>query len=1133
MPPPLADANARQAALDPSRSFIVQAPAGSGKTGLLTQRFLRLLALSDHPEEVIAVTYTRKAASEMRTRILDGILLAAGPAPEEPHTRLTWVLGREALVRDQQLGWHLTEHPGRLRILTIDALCASLVRQAPALSGFGGRPAVAEEPSIQYRRAARATLRLADGDSRWAPMVTALLDHQDNNWSTAETLLTGMLARRDQWLRRIMGGEPLSRDSMEAILQAILEHGLAQVAAAIPPLLRKEMMDLARFASLTVMEKNPDSKLGEWREQQEFPTSQFENASLWFGLGELLLTGGGTWRKQFNILNGFPPPTAARSPQEGKLFKEMKARAIHLTQTSLMHCESLRQALLEIRQLPPPHYSDQQWKMLEILLELLPMAAGQLKLIFAQTDETDFVEAAMGAALALGDPEEPSDLALRLDYRIRHILVDEFQDASHGQFDLLRRLTAGWTGDDGRTLFVVGDPMQSIYRFREADVGLFLKARREGIGAIALVPLSLSVNFRSDAKIVQWVNTTFPNIFPAQEDEALGGVSYTVSHAFHPMAPDEAVTFYPAQNAEEEAQYVATVAADARANNKNVAILVRSRTHVPTILMAMRQAGLRYRAVELDPLSSRPAVRDLMTLTRALSHPADRIAWLALLRAPWCGLTLEDLHLLADKESKTTIWERVQDDQVMTRLSTDGATRLLLIREKLRIAVQRRRRMPGGAGQGQLRRLLETTWHSLGGAATLASQADLADAKAFFDLVESMERGGEIPDFTIFSSRLAELKAGLDPDSDPGLLVMTIHKAKGLEFDVVILPALHKKPRGEDKQLLSWLENPPGSRLGQGGLLLAPVKRSDQDEDDPIHAYVRRIERIKAEHETGRLLYVAVTRAKRHLHLTGTPPPVGSEAATGSFLRRLVGADPSRFATEREVDPVEEEASEEAPSSRLPTVRRLIAGWRVPPPPPGIPNRFGLALSDQTEKSVEFDWAGESVRMIGMVVHRYLMVIANEGLDAWPVSRIHAMESIFMARLMQLGADLEGGKEMAQQVMMALVQTLEDPRGRWILADTHPESGCEFKVTGVVEGRLVRAVMDRWLVDEEGVRWIIDFKTSRHTGGNLEGFLDNEQVRYQEQLRRYGLLMKHLFSGPVRLGLYFPVHAGWRESAFE
>jgi len=186
------DARAREAALDPARSFIVQAPAGSGKTGLLTQRFLVLLARVETPEEVVAITFTRKAAGEMRGRILEALAAAGGEAPADDHERRTWTLAREVLARDTALGWQLVATPDRLRILTIDALNAALIRQMPVLSRFGAPPSIAEDASELYREAARETLRELDSEAHWRGAVERLLLHLDNHWGRVETLLAEM-----------------------------------------------------------------------------------------------------------------------------------------------------------------------------------------------------------------------------------------------------------------------------------------------------------------------------------------------------------------------------------------------------------------------------------------------------------------------------------------------------------------------------------------------------------------------------------------------------------------------------------------------------------------------------------------------------------------------------------------------------------------------------------------------------------------------------------------------------------------------------------------------------------------------------------------------------------------------------
>ena len=195
------DETARQRALDVA-SFIVEAPAGAGKTELLTQRYLRLLAVVEHPEEVLALTFTNKAATEMRDRILGSLELAAsGKMPDEAHKQLTFGLANQVLEHDAERGWGLLGHPGRLRITTLDALCASLARQMPYLSRFGSQPGVTEDAEAHYATAARRTLEMVETDTPDAGVVAEALAFMDNNAGRLETLLIAMLGRRDQWLQ--------------------------------------------------------------------------------------------------------------------------------------------------------------------------------------------------------------------------------------------------------------------------------------------------------------------------------------------------------------------------------------------------------------------------------------------------------------------------------------------------------------------------------------------------------------------------------------------------------------------------------------------------------------------------------------------------------------------------------------------------------------------------------------------------------------------------------------------------------------------------------------------------------------------------------------------------------------------
>ncbi len=154
------DARQREEALDAKRSFIVEAPAGSGKTGLLTQRFLRLLSEVDRPESIVAMTFTRKAAAEMKERIHTALLDAErGQIAADEHKERTRQLALSALAQDGKKGWNLLADTSQLQIQTIDSLCAMLTRQMPVVSEFGGAGKVVEDARELYRLAARETLR--------------------------------------------------------------------------------------------------------------------------------------------------------------------------------------------------------------------------------------------------------------------------------------------------------------------------------------------------------------------------------------------------------------------------------------------------------------------------------------------------------------------------------------------------------------------------------------------------------------------------------------------------------------------------------------------------------------------------------------------------------------------------------------------------------------------------------------------------------------------------------------------------------------------------------------------------------------------------------------------------------------
>ncbi len=1089
----------RHDALDPQRSFIVQAPAGSGKTELLIQRYLRLLSTVEHAEEIIAVTFTRKAAGEMRERVLHALNDAqSGREPGSPHEALTLELAGAALSRDRSLGWNLSENPSRLRIQTIDALCAGLTRQMPVLSRFGAQPDSIEDASLLYREAAQAMLALVDEDAAVADDVERLLMHLDNDVSRVEGLLADMLARRDQWLRHVHQRE---REELESALRHARRRAQRRLDAALPAAAADELRTVADhvFGNLGA---GPFS--GE--------------VECWSRLANVFLTGDDGWRKRLTRDEGF---------SAGKPAQPWKARALELFAV-LDGSPDFREALADMRRLPPERYSDGQWQTLGAILRLLPYAVAQLKLVFQSRRQVDFTEVAQGALRALGDEGEPTDLALALDYRIRHLLIDEFQDTSISQNQLVARMMTGWVAGDGRTLFAVGDPMQSIYRFREAEVGLFLRARKEGIGGITLHPIALASNFRSQSGIVEWVNAAFARVMPALEDVASGAVQYSASTAVREALQGSAVTVHPlvGDDGREEARRVAKLISEARREDPaaKVAILVRSRGHLRQIVPQLKAAGLRFRAIEIEPLGQRPVVQDLLALTRALAHPGDRIAWLAVLRAPWCGLTLADLHVLAADVKPASLWDALCDEARIANLSADGRARLLRVRGVLAECIRHRARKP-------LREQVAGAWYALGGPACVDSPSALEDAETYFRYLDEHEDAGELPDRKAFEEGLEGLYAAADPAAGDGLQIMTIHKSKGLEFDVVILPGLARTPRGDDKKLFLWTEQPEAA--GAEELLLAPIHATEED-SDPIYDWIRRFHAHKQHLEDGRLLYVAATRARRRLHLFGNvKAKLDDEGATiisapssQSLLGKLWPVVAPTFEAA-----VREHVPQEALSTGTVTIdqalRRLPAGWLLPAAPAAV-QWDAPADATRVHDALEFSWAGETARHVGTVVHRWLQRIAEDLAMGWDDRRIEALMPAIRAALAAEGVGDGELDDAVGRASRALIKCVADERGRWILG-RQAQARSEWRLTGVNGGQLTSIVIDRSFVDAEGVRWIIDYKTSVHEGADVEAFLDNEHERYRGQLERYARMLRAGGEQRIRLGLYFPLLGGWRE----
>jgi len=1112
-------------------SFIVEAPAGAGKTELLTQRFLKLLETVETPEEVIAITFTNKAASEMKSRIIDSLQMAAdGELPVQPHKKITFTLGKAVLTRSDELGWDLLDTPSRLRIYTIDSLSANLARQMPLLSRFGTQPGVSEDPRGHYEEAAmRAIEHLGHKD--FGTVIHDALHYFDNDTYKLTQLLAEMLSKRDQWLPYTQSDH--TAQNAEAALANMINGDIQAAAEVFSSCYQQVLMPIARFAAGN-LKNHPITQLLDWDSEIGIKT---DDLAQWKAVSELLLTMSGMLRKQADKKIGLPATPEAK-PHKTALLEIIES----MRQTS-----GAEAAIARLRTLPSPQQDENTWQMISTLAQLLHIAVGELWLVFQAHGEVDFVEISQRSLLALENIKgDTTDLALKLDYSIQHLLVDEFQDTSPSQIKLIQALTRGWQTDDGRTLFCVGDPMQSIYRFRKANVSLFLRVAQQGIGNIKLKSLKLWRNNRSLPPVVEWVNRAFYEVFPSQDSITRGAIEYRQFVATKDSEPQGGVTVHamldekpinidinegddepllPTDIRQLEAGTIIEVIQQTRAHKPNatIAVLVRARSHLTALVTEIRHnhPALSFQAVEIEGLANRQIIQDLLSLSYALHQRADRVNWLAILRAPWCGLTLADLHALVTNDKSSTIMQLMHNKERLAALSEDGQRRLMHVREVLSEALQHK-------GRASVSRWLHGAWLMLGGADCLWDAGDVRDVQAFFSRTQQLEATGQFSPQRL-AVEVEKLYASPDANADDSLQFMTIHKSKGLEFDTVILPGLDRKTGGSDQPLLLWEEVlPEGAthETDEVNLVVAPYipKSSIAQTANKVtpYDYLKMLEKERAAFEDARVLYVAATRAERCLHLLGAAK-VNSKgeikAPKNTFLEMLWPIVRDQFNKEHAIKPMANSGANLAETTDTlvsfenfkPQLVRLN---QVTTPSvfsePKAPEPVNNNNKETIRSTLDTD--------IGILTHIYLELIASGKLQAWSVNRINTLENVMQRWFKQKTYDTKAAEQAAKCVITLLSTTLTSEQGRWVLQGRDSAAN-ELAITTVTEQAINQKIVDRTFV-EEGIRWVIDYKTTALAKDSSDDSLKALAAQYQTQLDSYAVLFKDQ-NLPIQKSIFF------------
>jgi ATP-dependent exoDNAse (exonuclease V) beta subunit len=1106
---PLPDEKIRNTALDIRRSFHLEAPAGSGKTWLLTGRFLRLLAEVDHPHEILALTFTNKAAGEMRQRIRD--FLTKKEIPQYPHEQI--LLEAATAAKNRQPA-HRLQAPDGLRIMTFHGFCLHLVQRAPleACVPHGSRVMPDEEQNQLRLQVAASTINQLLGHSSGDPLRQAVenrLLRLNNNWLALRDELADLMAKRDLLddLLTLLGHHP-DKDKLEAILtgrlKSLLELRLNRCRLAL------EHTYLGRNWSDFIGHLRQNSAEAGNRLPKTLPPADGSNLELWQELATTLTTADGKARKRLGPTTGFY-----------KGFSKSKwAETIQeLSPESLLHLQN-------IKELPLMAAGIANLDTLYDLVLVVGEALNSYRSICRQRRLLDYVELEQ-AALRLFDQESPTDLQLFLDRKIKHLLVDEFQDTSRSQWLLLQYLCSGWQADSGRTLFVVGDPKQSIYAFRKAEVSLFLEAAKglplPGQDSLPLKSLQLLANFRSHPRLVNWHNQIFTQTIMSKADDEAEEVVHVSAEALVKPTPDQLslTVFSPGnqidQPRETEAEWLGQAVLQELGNlseKEKIGILLFTRTHLPLYLQGLQTAGVAVRVQEGAPLLVQREVLHLRQIAHALVRPQDDLAWAALLRAPWSRLTLEQFVQVASQPEPSWL-EKIKTFE--ENFSVTGKVWQAMIKARQRL------------GRDSLAELVENVWVELDGPAAVASNgftAGVANCRSYLDILAQAEQG--LPEDTLVKAEMLLQNAytPADPGAAPSPVeLMTVHRAKGLEFDVVFLPFLDWNPLsgGRFSQPPYLVERLPGSK-GEHLIAMAPDRRREKTAG--LYKLLRDIGNKKKLAEAKRIFYVALTRARRSLYLSGVIGTKDGELSPqkDSPLWWLYNHHRLKLSDKQELI-AENNDYLDLYFNPLLTPRIIpekIGVHELPEPLPFSPEPLPYSTLAPSQL---VDWGqaiGEhkedpKARARGTVTHRLMEHLGH----GRPLPEAVAL----VAALISEGVPETEAKSLAGEIRNEVQLCLQEDFFSWLLKQDHPQSYSEWSLEDLPAADKIRTgTVDRLVFDGSNW-WVVDYKTSRPlTDDTVESFVERESRLYKPQLRAYGEMVANYFKvdlSSVRTILYF------------
>jgi len=1077
------NASAKQfidAACDPRNSVVVEACAGSGKTWLLVARMLRLLLAGAEPGELLAITFTRKAAQEMRQRLLE-LLQELALAEIDKVSELLLERGipvaqlDQAISKARGLYEHVLSSPQALALDTFHSWFGRLIQIAPLNSGVPHGFTLTESTAELRNEAYRQLMAALKGEKNSHIKDTLIFLYEESGDFNTRKLLDAFLDKRAEWWA--CNEDPASGSPLDWLHDLCGEDVLVDARLSL-------WQDAAWLERI--------QQIARWLGQGT-PINQKRAAAIEAAITSGKSAGKSAGKSDENSVENFFALCHEFFGADDKNRSNTKTKALLAAlEKELGHdCVAVFEDECSLIADKLRHLQQRSFEKNVLQINQALFVVGEAYLDFYQTLKMDqrvfdFADLEWQAYRLLQSEQHAAYMQSRLDTRYKHILLDEFQDTNPLQWSIVRAWLdaygAAALGADPEhpSVFIVGDPKQSIYRFRRADPRVFSAASKllQAQGAVMLRTNQTRRNAKAIVRELNVCMTQNSLYTPQTTSEKSEGAVWRlplVSVEENTEAQADETTGIrnpftsPMQETEdlrrlEEGRMIVNalrVARNLAAKNGNplawseVMLLVRRRTHLSAYELALREAGIPFVSGRRGGLLDSLEVADVIALLRFLMTPGDSQALAHVLKSPVISATDEDLIVLSQR-TESTWWKRLlameSKNTVLQRavnLLTEwmDAAHFLPVHDLLdRILhqgelVQRYAQHAGQASRSQV----------------------IGNLAVFTELALNMD-AGRYPSLPKFIDTLREYQSGGEGDApdesqiehnEDAVRILTIHSAKGLEARVVVLvDANHSEGVKESLGILCEWPLEEGSQQKHFSAFGRKSERGAA-RDALFHQ-----EDQLARQENWNLLYVAATRAKECLIISGIAD-ARTHIAQDSWYERLQHVD--------EFDAQEMDVSAAAEQHSQFTLSTFV------PPDLSLTMRELIPTSDAQSE--------------GIALHS-LMERLTYAPTSWPIS---------IPDVPAIAQWLPCSLNLAQVVRAQAQAILHNVELERFFNPAHFRfARNELEI--VTDNKKVR--LDRVVVFEDAV-WVLDFKRQ---------LLDMEREDYQKQLDEYSTALRQIYN---------------------